>query len=99
MLSGISVIQVDVTGFDNQLSTVGHRVPRVHGQIHDDLLDLPWVSFHGTQRGIQSRAELDIFADETFEHLLDLDEHAVQIQASRLEYLLTAKCQQLARER
>src|SRR5258708_18169312 len=42
--SGIGRVQVDVGALDCEAATSGHGVPRVHGQVHEDLLDLPGIS-------------------------------------------------------
>src|SRR5579863_9252986 len=95
MVGGILVVQVGVTSFDHQFSTPRHCIACVHGQIHDDLLDLSRISFHGAQCGIQSSSELNIFADETSKHLLGFNYYSVEVQDPRCENLLAAECKEL----
>ena len=40
------LVEFDVGGLDCELAALRHRVPRVHDQVHDDLLDLARIGLH-----------------------------------------------------
>ena len=67
-----SLIQRDVGRLDRELAPVGHGVAGVHRQVHDDLLDLGRIGFHPSERRIEGRVELDVFADQPPQHLVHL---------------------------
>jgi hypothetical protein len=49
MLAGVVLVQFRVVRLKGQLSATRHGVPRVDDEVHDDLLDLRWVSLHLAQ--------------------------------------------------
>src|SRR6266545_510830 len=44
MLAHERLVQLDIGGLDGELASRGHRVARIHGQIHEGLLELSGVS-------------------------------------------------------
>ena len=43
---GEGEINFGVSGLDEQLAAIGHGIPRIYGQVHDDLFDLSLIGFH-----------------------------------------------------
>jgi hypothetical protein len=43
MRGGVDLVEHEVRRLDREESAVGHRVARVHHQVHDDLLELSRV--------------------------------------------------------
>src|SRR5438876_10580026 len=98
VLARIALVQFGVRGLDGELAALGHRIPRIHGQIHDHLLELPRVGLHGAERRIEPRREVDVLAQQAAQHLLDVGHEAVQADDARLQHLLAAEGEQLPGE-
>ncbi len=93
-LPGVTAaFQVDVGRLDHQAAAARHRVPRVHRQIDDHLLDLPGIGFDALQVGPQHRHQLDILPDQPLEHAADVAHHVVEVEYPRLHHLPPAKGQ------
>src|SRR5204863_6479307 len=75
-----------------------HRIPRVDDEVDDRLLQLSRVRVHGAQLGSELGLQLDVLANETDEHAVQVSNHRVQVEDARLEHLLPAEHEQLARE-
>jgi hypothetical protein len=89
--AGVFLSQRDVRGFDGELAAGGHGVARIHGQIHDDLLDLPGIGAHRAQGRRGDHYKIDIFADDARKHLEVLRDHRIQIENFRRQHLLAAE--------
>ena len=98
MLLAVFLIQGNIGGLDGQLAALWHGVAGVDGQVDDYLLDLtrigldPPQSFHGR------RIEVDVFTDDTAQHLVHVIDQLVQVDDLRLDNLLAAEGQKLAGE-
>ncbi len=88
-----------VRGLDRQRAAARHRVPGVDGEVDEHLLDLPWIGLHAPKGSPRQRDELDVLADHAPEHRLDSLDDGVEVQHLRLEQLVAAEREQLARER
>jgi hypothetical protein len=77
---------------------VGHGVPRVDGQVHHNLFDLAEIGLGPSEGGVEHRDEIDIFPDQSPEHLGQVGDHRIQIQHGRLEHLLPAEGEELVRQ-
>ena len=99
-LVGLSkaLIQVGVRSFNRKLAALRHGIAGIHGQVDDDLLDLPTVGLDPPQVGLRNRHQLDVLADEASEHFLQIRDHRIQFQYLGSENLASAEGQQLARE-
>ena len=95
----VLLVDVDVRGLDRQLAAVRHRVARVDDQVHEHLLDLARVGLDAAERAAEDGDDLDVLADQAAQHLLHLADDVVQFQDPRLEHLLAAEREQLARQR
>ena len=98
MHPGILGIQLDIGRLEGELASVRHGVSRVDGQVHHDLFNLPWIGLGPSEGGLEHRDEIDIFSDQSPEHLRQIRDHRVQIQHGRLEHLLPAEGEELVRQ-
>jgi hypothetical protein len=78
------------------LSSIGHRVQRVHDQVHQYLFDLAPVRFNAPEIGSHIEHHLDVLSHQGLEHRIHIPYDRVQIQHAGLKDLLPAECQQLA---
>jgi len=99
MGSGILLVQLHVGRRDGERAAVGHGVPSVDRQVHDNLLELPTVSFDLTQRRIETRDEFNVFSDEAAHHAVQIGQDGVQVEHHRFQNLLATEREQLPRER
>ena len=75
-----------------------HRVARVDDEIHEHLLQLSGIGDNVASRRALRRDD-DVFPDETPQHWLDCLDDAIHVEDARLENLLAAEREQLARQR
>ena len=54
------LVQVRVVRLDGKLSAARHRISRVDDEIHENLLDLAWDSFHLPQASRGEKSHLDV---------------------------------------
>src|SRR5690348_701589 len=76
-----------------------HRIARIHDQVDEHLLDLAAVRLDTSDRLVETQDDLNVVADETVQHRLQLATHAVEIEHARLENLLATEGEQLLGER
>ena len=95
---GMARVQLGVGGLDAQQSPVGHGVPGVHAEVHHHLLQLPRVGLHLAEVRAGNDREVDVFADQASEHLLEVRQEGVEVQHLRVHDLLPAEGQELAGE-
>ena len=69
---GVRLVDLDVRRLDGELPAERHRVARVHGEVDEDLLDRRRIDADRPQVGRQRRDELDVFADQPAQQLLEL---------------------------
>src|SRR5262249_2065097 len=98
MAARVLLIELNVGGLDRQLAAFGHRVASIDGQVDQHLLDLPGVGANQAEIGRRQHYQLDIFADQTAQQLIQTCQQVVRIKNSRLDALLAREGQQLARE-
>ena len=80
---------------DCQLASARHGVPRVDGQVHDDLLQQARVHAHAAGLIVEEGDQLDILAERAPQELVHLHDHGVGVQDADLDDLLAAEGQQL----
>ena len=85
------LVQLHIGRLDGQLPAVGHGIARVHGKIHEHLLDLVGIREHGDQG--------DMLTDQPPQHAVHIRHHDVEIEDLRLQHLSPAVREQLPRER
>ena len=98
MRCGVAAVEFHVRRFDRQPSAVGHRVARVDHQIQQYLLDLARVCLHAAKFSARQERHVNVFADHAREHPDHSRDRVVHVQHARLQDLLAAEGQQLARE-
>ena len=90
------VVEDGVAGPDREGAALGHGVPGVHDEVHDDLLDLRRVRLDAPEVGARLHHEVDVLTDQAAEHRGHPGHDRIQIQHLRLEHLLAAEGQELA---
>src|SRR5438093_1433285 len=93
VLAAISVIQVCVGRLDDQLSPVGHCVPRIDRQVHEHLAQLPGIRFDAPKAGFQPDRKLDIFSNHAMEHLFNFHDRSIEVNDCWFDDLLAAECE------
>jgi hypothetical protein len=90
--------QVTIARFDGDRTPLGHGVARVDRQVHENLFHLTRVGMYVGQILSRQNFQLDVFADDTADHLHQIRNHAIEIEILGLDVLTTAEGEQLARE-
>ena len=68
-----------VARFDRQTSALGHRIPRIDGKIHNDLLNLPRIRSDGSRVRVQVRAQFDdVFPQQPAQHAIHVGDKRVE---------------------
>src|SRR5205085_5491909 len=93
MRAGEVFVQADVRSLDHQLAAFWHSIARIHGEVHDDLIDLAGVGPHGADRRSRHHNQIDVLADHAGEHFQVLSDNVVEVQYLGREHLLSAKGQ------
>ena len=76
-----------------------HGVARVDRQVDHGLFDLRRIGLDVAGLRVEDQRQLDVFADQPPQHLLDVDHHRVDAHDARLDHLAAAEGQQLVGER
>src|SRR6266536_4158006 len=79
----------NVAGFDNQLAALGHGIASIDCKVHKNLLHLSGINFDRPQIGGRNEMELNIFADQANQHLIEVRYDPVQVQHLCLQNLPT----------
>ncbi len=93
---GILLIELDIAGFDGELPSARHRVAGIHGQVHDDLLELSRIRQDVSELARQMHCEVDVFTEQAAEHALDPPDDLVHVRDPGLDDLLAAEAQELS---
>src|ERR1019366_8711049 len=88
-------VEFDVASFDGQLSALWHGVTSIDGQVYDDLLDLPGVGFHLSQRRGKHRRQADVLTYQTPQHLLRVGHEGVEVKHPAFDNIFATECQEL----
>ena len=96
--SRVVLVEIDVGGLDRQGAALRHGIPRIHRQVHDNLLHLAVIRLDAGQFGAEPQHDAHVFADQSFQHPPHAGDDSVQIEHRRLDDLLAAERQQLTRE-
>ena len=91
--------KIDIICRQDKPAAGGHGIPGVDRQVHDDLAYLAGVGLHRPQIGAGHDVHLDVFADETPQHLFQIGHHPVEVEHLRLRHLPAAEGQQLLGQR
>ena len=98
MAAAIFFVEIEIAGFDQELSTGGHGVARVEAEIHQDLLDLRGIGARDAQVFGERHFYFDLFADDFFEQAGGFFHHLVEIDVFGLEDLAARVGEELPRE-
>src|ERR1700686_759995 len=90
-----SRIHFRVRRMDRQFASLRHRITRVDDQIHHDLPYLSGVRLDLADRWVKDQVQLDVFSEQTGQHLFHLGQEGVQVQNDRLQNLLSTESQKL----
>jgi hypothetical protein len=90
--------ELDLPRRDHEAPAVGHRVARVHREVHEHLLELAGIRERLREAGREVELERDVLADEAAEHLLEAARELGERRRLRLEHLAAAEREELARE-
>ena len=63
-------IHDEVCGFDGQRSALRHGVAGIHGEVHDNLLNLSDIRLYLAQPRIRREYEINVRSDESGQHLI-----------------------------
>ena len=77
------LVELDVGGLDRQRAASRHGIPRVHREVHDDLLHLPAIGHHRRELGPEGQHDLHVFPDQAAEHRPHVGHHHVQVEQRR----------------
>ena len=70
-----------------------HGITRVYRQVHDDLLDLSGIGFHGADLRTRNHDQVDVFTNQAGQHFKAFCDYAVKVHNFGRKHLLTAECQ------
>src|SRR4029077_763152 len=92
-------VQCHVTSRDSETPTLWHSIPRVDGQVHDDLLHLTSISPHCTDLRIELQHRFDISPQQTRQQIRQIIRYVVKIEDSGFKHLSPTESQQLPSHR
>ena len=93
-----SLVEMHRLGRDAQRPAVGHRVARVDGEVHDDLLELPAVGDDGHHVRVGADDELQVGAEQPLEHRPHADDGLGDVDGRRRRRPLPGERQELRRQ-
>ena len=85
-------------GRDAQRPAVGHRVARVDGEVHEDLLELPPVGDDGDHVALRADDELQLGAEQPLEHRPHAHDGLGDVDGRRRRGPLPGERQELRRQ-
>ena len=99
MRARVDGVELRVPRLDGEFAARGHRVAGIDGEVQNHLLDLARVR-NDLPHVIREHAhQVDVLADEAPQHLFHPRDDAIRLEHPRLQHLLAAKREELARER
>ncbi len=95
----VRLVELHVARLDPERPALRHRVARVHGEVHEHLLDLTGVGLHASEAGREVLADPHVLAEEAREHRLGVRDDFVQDEDRDPLDLLAAEREELPRQR
>src|SRR6266550_4974996 len=92
---GVFLSKLDRSCFNRQDTALGHCISGVDHEVHQHLFDLTGIGLNSFKRQIEFGGELNIFANQSPQHLVHIRDHVIKIDRQRLQNLLAAESQQL----
>ena len=86
-------------GLDGQPAAAGHRVPGVHDEVHEDLLELAGIDEDVQLLAAQRELQLHVLTDQPLQHPERALDEAADVEHLRLDHLPARERQELLRER
>ena len=94
----VAVVELGIGRLDRELTAVRHRVPGIHREIQDHLVELGRVDAHLADTGRGTDAEVDPFAEQAPKHRGDRKDRRARVENARREDLSAREGEQLTRE-
>ncbi len=91
-------IEEDVLGLDDELAAIGHGVTRVDDEVDDYLFELSDFGHDSLEWGGGGGDQLDVFANESPQHSIQIEDDRVEIDRLGLSHLPPCEGQKLAAE-
>ncbi len=99
MAPRVVLLDDDVGGRDHERATrVAHGVAGVHGQVHEDLLELALVGGDRGQARLEVGAEFHVGVKGSLEQAFHVGDDLVEVDDARVDGVLAAEHQELARQ-
>src|SRR6202012_4743225 len=93
---GVGLVDLDVAGVDGQPAATRHRVPRVHGQVEQYLLQLAAVGLDRPQLRVRVDAQLDVLAQRPAQQFHGALHGLVEVEHLGPGHLVPGEREQLA---
>ena len=81
---------------DRQASSAGHGIPRVGGEVYDELFELARICHDGEGFVLPLQIQLDVLADQLMQQPAELLHDIAQVSGPRLRRLTATEGEQLA---
>ena len=94
-LLNVRLGEFDRGGFDGDTATLGHGIPGIGGQVHQDLLDLDRVDADAAEPLPGDEVEFDVFANQAVQRPSDVGDDGIQVDDAKCLYLFAAEGEQL----
>ena len=78
---------------------MGHGIPGVHGEVHDDLLQLRWIHQDGLQLRLRLEVQVDVLAQDALQHRFHAGDDPIEVDDPGLQHLGAAEGEELLRQR
>ena len=98
MLLDVGIVDINVAGPNHQAPALRHRVARVYGQVHDDLVDHADVRIYRRNVVREIRFQCDVVAQQSVQKPGEIRQHCIEIDDAALHHLFAAEHEQLPRE-
>ena len=92
----VSFRQDRVFRLNENFASIGHGITGIYYQIHYYLLYLAGIRLYILKPRIQDVRQFDVFADNTCEHLFDIQDYIIEVDLLRPDILFSAEGQKLA---
>src|SRR4030043_2432372 len=94
--ASVNFIQVCIGRLNDELSSVGHGVSGINGQIENRLFNLPWVSPDAIQLRCLKGDQFNVLADDPPEHLIKILHQEIEVDELHFQDLTPAEGKKLS---
>ncbi len=88
--------KLNLAGLDVQLATIGHSIPGIDRQIHDNLFNLSNIYFNISYRASESQSHFNILTNKPIQHPGNIFNNGIEIGNLHLHNLFATKGKQLS---